>query len=157
MNFDPILSDNSNYGIPQIEEEQKRLAERVEQLKQVRTRPAAQQAGAPVWDEIDSIVAGMSDQELDAMNRNAEFQDSSAAIQAVLQREYLRIMRPIVEHTKDGKDALDRHLTLIKRLRKSAREEVNKKYSLMDEYLEKYSDMTFKDFMEMKHGKKNGR
>lgn len=157
MNFDPILSDNSNYGIPQIEEEQKRLAERVEQLKQVRNRPAAQQAGAPVWDEIDSIVAGMSDQELDAMNRNAEFQDSSAAIQAVLQREYLRIMRPIVEHTKDGKDALDRHLTLIKRLRKSAREEVNKKYSLMDEYLEKYSDMTFKDFMEMKHGKKNGR
>lgn len=157
MNFDPILSDNSNYGIPQIEEEQKRLAERVELLKQVHTRPAAQQAGAPVWDEIDSIVAGMSDQELDAMNRNAEFQDSSAAIQAVLQREYLRIMRPIVEHTKDGKDALDRHLTLIKRLRKSAREEVNKKYSLMDEYLEKYSDMTFKDFMEMKQGKKNGR
>lgn len=154
MNFDPILTDNNQYGLPQIEEEQKRLAERVEQLKQVRMQPARQQAATPVWDEIDSIVAGMSDQELDMMNGNEEYLESSAAVQGILQREYLRIMRPIVENTKDGKDALEKHLTLIKRLRKSAKEAVNRKYSLMDEYLERYSDMTFDEFIKMKKGGK---
>jgi len=63
-------------------------------------------------------------------------------------------MRPRVENTKDGKDALEKHLTLVKRLKKSAADEVNKKYSMLDEYMEKYSDMSFKDYMEMKKGGK---
>ena len=149
MNFDPLLGEQPTYNIPQLEEEQKKLSERLEQLKRGRVS-TVQQPQAPVWDEIDSIVAGMSDQELDMMNSNEEYQESSATVQAILQREYLRIMRPIVEATKDGKDALDRHLTLIKRLRKSAREAVNRKYSLMDEYLERYSNMPFDEFMKMK-------
>ena len=153
MNFDPILSDNNQYGLPQIEEEQKRLAERVEQLKQVRMQPARQQATAPVWDEIDSIVAGMSDQELRMMEGNDEYRESSATVQGILQREYLRIMRPIVENTTDGKDALEKHLTLIKRLRKSARDEVNRKYSIMDEYLERYSNVPFDEYMKIRKEK----
>lgn len=155
MNFDPLLGEQPTYNIPQLEEEQKKLSERLEQLKRGRVS-TVQQPQAPVWDEIDSIVAGMSDQELDMMNSNEEYQESSATVQAILQREYLRIMRPIVEATKDGKDALDRHLTLIKRLRKSAREAVNRKYSLMDEYLERYSNMPFDEFMKMKREQKGG-
>lgn len=153
MNYDPLLGGQPAYDLPQIEEEQKKIAERMEQLKRSRVQPASQPQ-APVWDEIDAIVSGMSDQELDLMNANEEYRESSAAVQAILQREYLRIMRPIVESTKDGKDALDRHLTLIKRLRKSAKEAVNRKYSLMDEYLERYSHLTFDEFMKMKRGEK---
>lgn len=153
MNYDPLLGGQPAYDLPQIEEEQKKIAERLEQLKRSRVQPASQPQ-APVWDEIDAIVSGMSDQELDLMNANEEYRESSSAVQAILQREYLRIMRPIVESTKDGKDALDRHLTLIKRLRKSAKEAVNRKYSLMDEYLERYSHLTFDEFMKMKRGEK---
>lgn len=150
MNFDPLLGEHPQYNIPQLEDEQKKLAERLEQLKRERTQP--QRPQSPVWDEIDSIVSGMSDQELQVINTNEEYQESSAAIQGILQREYLRIMRPVVENTRDGKDALEKHLTLLKRLRKSARDAVNRKYSVMDEYLEKYSHMTFDEFMQMKKG-----
>lgn len=156
MNYDPLLASQPQYALPQLEEEQKKINEKLEQLKRNRIQPVQQQQ-APVWDEIDSIVAGMSDQELDMMNSNEEYRESSAAVQAILQREYLRIMRPIVENTKDGKDALDKHLTLIKRLRKSAKEAVNRKYSLMDEYLERYSNMSFDEFMKMKRGEKGGK
>lgn len=156
MNFDPLLGEQPTYNIPQLEEEQKKISEKLERLKRNRVQPA-QQPQAPIWDEIDNIVAGMSDQELHLMNTNAEFQESTAIIQEILQREYLRIMRPIVESTKDGKDALEKHLTLIKRLRKTARDEVNKKYSIMDEYLERYSHMPFDEFMKMKRGEKGGR
>lgn len=157
MYKDPLLFTQPYSPQPdpmaQLEEEKRKLEEKMSQLRQAgpqqQMRPQA-----PVWDEIDTIVSGLSDQELQFLNSNQEFQESSANVQAILQREYLRIMRPVVESTKDGKQALENHLTLIKRLRNYARDEVNKKYSLFDEYMEKYSDMSFAEFMEMKKGKK---
>lgn len=159
MYKDPLLFTQPYTSQPdpmaQLEEEKRKLEEKMSQLRQ--TGPQQQmRPQAPVWDEIDTIVSGLSDQELQFLNSNQEFQESSANVQAILQREYLRIMRPVVESTKDGKQALENHLTLIKRLRNYARDEVNKKYSLFDEYMEKYSDMSFAEFMEMKKGKKRG-
>nr|DAF84286.1 MAG TPA: hypothetical protein [Caudoviricetes sp.] len=156
---DPLLFTQPYASQPdpmaQLEEEKRKLEEKMSQLRQ--NGPQQQmRPQAPVWDEIDTIVSGLSDQELQFLNSNQEFQESSANVQAILQREYLRIMRPVVESTKDGKQALENHLTLIKRLRNYARDEVNKKYSLFDEYMEKYSDMSFAEFMEMKKGKKRG-
>lgn len=156
---DPLLFTQPYSSQPdpmaQLEEEKRKLEEKMSQLRQ--SGPQQQmRPQAPVWDEIDTIVSGLSDQELQFLNSNQEFQESSANVQAILQREYLRIMRPVVESTKDGKQALENHLTLIKRLRNYARDEVNKKYSLFDEYMEKYSDMSFAEFMEMKKGKKRG-
>lgn len=156
---DPLLFTQPYTSQPdpmaQLEEEKRKLEEKMSQLRQ--SGPQQQmRPQAPVWDEIDTIVSGLSDQELQFLNSNQEFQESSANVQAILQREYLRIMRPVVESTKDGKQALENHLTLIKRLRNYARDEVNKKYSLFDEYMEKYSDMSFAEFMEMKKGKKRG-
>lgn len=159
MYKDPLLFTQPYTSQPdpmaQLEEEKRKLEEKMSQLRQ--TGPQQQmRPQAPVWDEIDTIVSGLSDQELQFLNSNQEFQESSANVQTILQREYLRIMRPVVESTKDGKQALENHLTLIKRLRNYARDEVNKKYSLFDEYMEKYSDMSFAEFMEMKKGKKRG-
>ena len=153
MNFDPLLvDDRPQYNISQLQEEQRIINEKLDRLNRSRVQPV-QQAKSPVWDEIDSIVSGMSDQELEMLNQNEEFRESSAVVQGILQREYLRIMRPIVEGTQDGKDALDRHLTLIKRLRKYAKEEVNKKYSLIDEYIQHHSNISFNEFMETKSRK----
>lgn len=153
MNYDPILGETPAYSIPQLEEEQKKIAAKVERLKNMQQ---PQKPQCPVWDEIDGIVSGMSDQELHAVSANPEYQESSAAIQEILQREYLRIMRPIVEGTKDGRDALEKHLTIVKRLRKAARDEVARKYSLMDEYMEHYSNMPFDEYMKIKRGRKGG-
>ena len=156
MSKDPLLF-TSPYGqqpdpLTQLEEEQRRLNERMAALRQSSAQAQPQQPRSPVWDEIDTIVSGLTDQEQQYINGTQEYQDSSAAVQAVLQREYLRIMRPIVENTKDGKAALENHLTLIKRLRGYARDQVNKKNALFDEYVEKYSDMSFSEFMKMKNG-----
>ena len=96
----------------------------------------------------------MSDKEFDFLQNNQEFQESSINIQQILQREYMRIMRPIVENnTKDGKDALDKHLTLLKRIQKTAKDEANKKEALMNEYIMQYSHLTWQEFIDMKNGK----
>ena len=151
--IDPLLTGGINYDqrLPELEKEQPAYLQRIQELQK---RGVVNESATPVWDEIDGLLSGLSDREFDFINNNQEFQESSAVVTAILNREYLKIMRPRVENTKDGKDALEKHLTLVKRLKKSAADEVNKKYSMLDEYMEKYSDMSFKDYMEMKKGGK---
>lgn len=69
---------------------------------------------------------------------------------AILQREQLRMMRPIVEGTKDGKEALETHLSLVKKLRKEAANESDKTMSLFKEYTEHYADKPYAEFLKMK-------
>lgn len=145
--FDPLLQGRE-YTIPELEKEQEAMQQKIAQLRQ--RGYAAQQPQAPTWDEIDRITSSLSDREFNYLRGNQEFQESSAEIQGILQREYMRVMRPVVEGTKDGKDALEKHLTLLKRLVKSVKDEADRKDALMDEYITEYSDMSWKEFLEMK-------
>ncbi len=49
-----------------------------------------------------------------------------------------------MEQTKDGKEALEKHQSLIKKLRKNAMQAEEEKTALWNEYMTYYSDMTFK-------------
>lgn len=109
---------------------------------------------SPVWDEIEKITSELSDREFEIINKSEEFQTSQNAVTAILQREYMRLMRPIVENTADGKDALKSHLDLIKRLRKDATREIDKNIELFNEYTQNYSDMTYSEFLKMRKSKK---
>lgn len=153
MTNDPLLIDRNSYDtrLPELEKEQQAYIQRIQELQK---RGVVNETPTPVWDEIDNIISGLSDKEFEFLNNNQEFQESSAIVTSILDREYLKIMRPRVEGTRDGKDALEKHLTLVKRLKKSAADEVNKKYSMLDEYMEKYSDMSFNDYLAMKKGGK---
>lgn len=153
MTNDPLLIDRNSYDtrLPELEKEQQAYIQRIQELQK---RGVVNETQTPVWDEIDNIISGLSNKEFEFLNNNQEFQESSAIVTSILNREYLKIMRPRVEGTRDGKDALEKHLTLVKRLKKSAADEVNKKYSMLDEYMEKYSDMSFNDYLSMKKGGK---
>ena len=152
MNFgnDPLLQQR-NFTLPELEKEQEALQQKMAEIK--RNYQGPQQSSSPVWDEIERITSSLSSKEFEYLQQNEEFQESSIIIQQILQREYMRIMRPIVENTKDGKDALDKHLTLLKRIQKSAKEEADKKEALINEYITKYSHLTWQEFIDTKSGK----
>lgn len=153
INNDPLLSPNRHYTLPELEKEHEAMQQKLNDLKHSGYRQ--EQPQTPTWDEIDRIMSSLSDKETHYLQENQEFVESSNSVMGILQREYMRVMRPVVEHTKDGKDALDRHLTLLKRLVKSAKDEADKKSSLMDEYITRYSHLTWQQFIEMKNGKKH--
>lgn len=122
------------------------------QKQQSRTAVTQQQSQSPIWDEIEKLTAELSDREFDIVNRDEEFQQSQQTIMAILQREQMRLMRPIVEGTSDGKVALENHLALIKQLKKKATKEADRNMELFNEYTQHYSNMTYSEFLQMKNG-----
>lgn len=162
---DPLLGQSPGYMESQfqelermqaaIEQKKKAMLQAKEQMSRQEQHPS--QSQTPVWDEIESIVSGMTDKEFEIVTGNEEFVESQNAIMSILQAKYMQMMRPVVEGSPEGKDALDKHLTLVKRLRKSAASEVDKEISDFQEYKEKYPDIPYSEYQKMKHSSKGGK
>ena len=157
-NHDPLLAPadyqgQNPYDRYIVELQQKQQAIEIQRQRYLQSQGQAPQSQSPVWDEIDRLTSELSDSEFDYVNADEDFQKSQQNVMAVLQQEYMRVMRPIVEGTKEGKEALENHLQLLKSLRKDAAREVNKNMELFNEYTEHYPDIPFSEFMKMKREK----
>lgn len=147
--YDPLLGGR-NYDVPQLEQTQADLMQRWQDLQQTmqqRTAPSAQ-----IWNEIDTIVDGMGEAEREYLAEDAEYQESAARVQEILQREMMRHFKPIVESTKDGKVALEAHLNLLRKVQKIAKDKAGQREALMNEYIMHHSDKTWAEFMRYKKG-----
>lgn len=154
---DPLLggrdfsSQMSTIEQMQAELEQKKAA--IMQARQQMEQQQAQQpqqSRTPIWDEIDSICSGMSEKEFAIVSENDEFRESQDHIAAIIQQAQLEMLRPVIESSQQGRDALERHLTLVKRLKKTASKEVDDELNDFKEYREKYAHMTYEDYSKMK-------
>lgn len=162
LNGDPTLNPGSSFDsrISELQQMQQHLELQKRMYEQQASQPANEQRSqSPVWDEVDSIWDSMTDKEKELIASNEEFMESSNHISMLLNEQYMAMMRPVVEQSKAGKDALDNHLTLLKRLRKSAQREVDAEIDDFKEYKEKYSDMPYSEYQKMKReqAKKGGK
>lgn len=153
-NTDPLLGNANPYAATQNDYDAKiaelqAMQQRLEQQKQ-QSNYFQKANSSPIWDEIEKITSELSDREFELINNSKEYQESQSAVMTILNREYMRLMRPIVESTTDGQNALKTHLELLKRLRKDATREVDKNIELFNEYTQHYSDMTYSEFLKMK-------
>lgn len=154
---DPLLggrdfsSQMSTIEQMQAELEQKKAAimQARQQMEQQQSQQP-QQSRTPIWDEIDSICSGMSEKEFAIVSENDEFRESQDHIAAIIQQAQLEMLRPVIESSQQGRDALERHLTLVKRLKKTASKEVDDELNDFKEYREKYAHMTYEDYSKMK-------
>lgn len=128
----PLLSSPNQYGYPNAEsqlnalrEQERRLMEQLQQGPQPQPRPA--QNSSPIWDEIDNEFDSLTTMQQKALTENDDYREAYAAVQEILNREFLRIMRPIVENTPDGQKALSRQLSVIKKEKKFIVEDTERK------------------------------
>ncbi len=158
-NADPLLGATANYQAQcqELERMKQVIAQREQALHQMKSQieqpQQPQQSRTPVWDEIDSIVDSLSRKEKELIFNNDEFIDSQNVVMKILQDKYLEMMRPVVEGFQEGKDALERHLTLLKRLRKSAVSEAEREMDEYNEYKEKYANIPYTEYQKMKREK----
>lgn len=157
---DPILGSSLDLEskFRDLELAEKALARQKQQLIKMQEQavepPAQPKSATPVWDEIDAITAEMSQKEFEKLVENEEFQKSSNALAQLIQATQLAQLRPIIENSQNGKDILDRHLTLIKRLRKSASAEVDEELNDFKVYKEQFSHMPYSEYLKTKTTRK---
>lgn len=150
---DPLLGNRPS--IEQLAHENEMIQQKLQTLQQMPTTPTAQRTNTPIWDEIDRITSSLSDQEHNFLQSSQEFQENSMAIQEMVNVELVRLVRDRIEKSPEGNEILNRQLSFVKRAVKTAKEETARRDALLNEYMTQYSDMTFKEFMEMKSGKQS--
>ena len=139
----------------ELAKKQQMLQQSRQQLQQPPQSPPKSQT--PVWDEIDSLMQSMPDAEFARVSSNDEYIESERRITALLQSMQVRLLRPHIEASKEGKEALDYHLTLVRRLKNAASKEMDDELAEMREYKEKYADMPFAEYQKMKRDKKGAK
>lgn len=167
MNFtqDPLLGIGNSYPTSnQMQIENEEFAKKIAQLQQQRTsiNMQAQPSQTPLWDEIDKIDDSLTSGQRKLLNQNEEYLESYQYISKLVQDEILRIVRPRIETSQVGNEALRKHFALIQKLKKTIVKTDEQKNALWNEYIENYSTMTWNDFIEMKkeqniQGKKEGK
>lgn len=157
INNDPLLGGRDFTS--NIEMMERELAAKQAQLAQYKQQMVQQpqQSQTPVWDEIDSIIQSMTEKEYQIVSTNDEWIDSNNRILTLIQSAQLQMLRPIIEQSKEGKDALDNHLTITKRVKKSASMEVDSELNDFQEYKSKYSHMSYDEYQKMKRESKKAK
>ena len=157
INNDPLLGGRDFTS--NIEIMERELAAKQAQLAQYKQQMVQQpqQSQTPVWDEIDSIIQSMTEKEYQIVSTNDEWIDSNNRILTLIQSAQLQMLRPIIEQSKEGKDALDNHLTITKRVKKSASMEVDSELNDFQEYKSKYSHMSYDEYQKMKRETKKAK
>lgn len=151
INNDPLLgSRDYSSDIALMEKELEIKQAKLAQYKQQMIQQQPQKSPTPVWDEIDTIIQGMTEKEYQIVSTNEEWMESNAKIMSLIQAAQLQILRPIIEQSKEGKDALDHHLTITKRVKKSASMEVDSELNDFQEYKAHYRHMSYDDYLNMK-------
>ena len=156
---DPLLGGTPDYAakLRELEAKQKMLEEHKKQAAQLYSQAESgvmpQVSQTPIWDEVDTITGNMSEAEFAEMQSNPDYQESLRELMTFVGAMQLQAIRPMVEQSKEGKAILEQHLATVKVIRKSTSAKVDKQLALFKEYTEKYSDMTYAEFLKTKGGK----
>lgn len=159
---DPLLGGNNVHEyIKALEGLQAGMEQKKQQLMQMAQQQQTQeqqpqQSNTPVWDDIDRLMADLSDKEFERVMNDAEFKESQQAIMSILQAVQMKMMRPMVEGTPEGRKALEEHLQLVKHLKKTVHKEVSDEMKDFEEYRTHYAHLSWEEYQAQKAEPKKG-
>lgn len=148
---DPLLGNRTS--LEQLERQNEMYAQKLQELQKMPIQATQRRSLTPIWDEIDKIVSSLNEQEKSVLINNKEYYENSMSIQEMINAEILMLVKGRIESSPDGKAILEQQLSFVRRMAKSAKDETAKRDALFREYMTQYSDMSWKEFIDMKNGK----
>lgn len=139
------------------------IIRRIEAMKQKRQAISmqAQVSSTPLFDEIDKIEDSFTDAQKQYLMQDQEYVDSLQYVSKLVQDEELRIIRPRIEATEQGKDALKHHLSVVQKLKKAMAKETEQQNALVADFIKNYPGKTWEEYLAIRSGqtepKKGGR
>lgn len=151
---DPLLTpSNPMNSIPNIDEQIQFLEKQrqmIEAAQQQRMQP--HQPKRLIWDEIDSEVSPLTDEQKAMLFQNEEYTDVYNRLQIMVQSELLNLVKGRIESTEEGKELLNSQLKLVKRLKGSIVDSTNREMEMFKrfrEFSKQNPNITYDEFVKL--------
>jgi hypothetical protein len=144
---DPLLSTQGF----NIEEQLRQLELRRQSLESMKQlNPQAMPNPSVIWNEIDSEVKVLSNEQLQKLFENEDYVRIYARIQELVNAEILNLVKGRIESTPEGKQLLQEQLTLVRKMKPKIVEDSNREVELFRrfrEFSKANPDVTYEDFL----------
>lgn len=140
---DPLLTDDT---LRQLEMYKQQLLNNKMKLDQNGKPTPAVNA----WDETERELSTLTDEQKAELMQDEQFTEVNMSIQVLLQDLLNKILKPEVLKSEQGNKLLEDRLEIVRSLKKKIVKESGKRMELFKEYTEKYSDMTWDEFLKSK-------
>lgn len=149
---DPLLTSQTPINsIPNIDEQIQFLEKQRQMIE------AAQNQRVPshtpkklIWDEIDSEVSPLTDEQKSMLFQNEEYAEVYNRLQVMVQSELLNLVKGRIESTEEGKELLTTQLKLVKKLKTSIVDSTNREMEIFKrfkEFSKQNPNATYEDFI----------
>jgi hypothetical protein len=112
--------------------------------------PQAMPNPSVIWNEIDSEVKVLSNEQLQKLFENEDYVRIYARIQELVNAEILNLVKGRIESTPEGKQLLQEQLTLVRKMKPKIVEDSNREVELFRrfrEFSKANPDVTYEDFL----------
>ena len=144
---DPLLSSQGF----NIEEQLRQLEARKQALESMKQlNPQAIPNSSLIWNEIDSEVKVLTNEQLQKLFENDDYVRIYSRIQELVSAEILNLVKPRIESTPEGKHLLQEQLKLVKKMKPKIVEDSNREVELFRrfrEFSKANPDVTYEDFL----------
>jgi hypothetical protein len=134
-----------------IEEQLRQLEMRKQALESMKQlNPQAMPNPSVIWNEIDSEVKVLSNEQLQKLFENEDYVRIYARIQELVNAEILNLVKGRIESTPEGKQLLQEQLTLVRKMKPKIVEDSNREVELFRrfrEFSKANPDVTYEDFL----------
>lgn len=135
-------------------DEQLQLLERYKQnleaAKQIKQQTAAAPVQKLIWDEIDSEIVPMTEEQKNMLFQDEDYVETYTRIQGMVQAELLNLVKGRIESTQEGKDLLQSQLKIVKRLKGKIIQETNREMEMFRKFREfskQHPEVTYEEFI----------
>ena len=135
-------------------DEQLQLLERYKQnleaAKQIKQQTAAAPIQKLIWDEIDSEITPMTEEQKNMLFQDEDYVETYTRIQGIVQAEILNLVKGRIESTQEGRELLQSQLKIVRRLKGKIIQETNREMEMFRKFREfskQHPEVTYEEFI----------
>ena len=133
-------------GTNSYDDEMNRMKQLNEELARRKSELSSHTERQSEWDKIDSLADSMTDAEKQMMSECKEFVESDNRLSAMMQSAYMSLVKPIIEQSEEGREALRKHYNIMKESLTKVRKKRDEDMDALRRWATEHPDKSFNEF-----------
>ena len=133
-------------GSNSYDDEMNRMKQLNEELARRKCELSSHTERQSEWDKIDSLADSMTEAEKQMMSECKEFVESDNKLSAMMQSAYMSLVKPIVEQSEEGREALRKHYNIMKESLSKVRKKRDEDMDALRRWATEHPDKSFNEF-----------